>query len=304
MGRKLTLAGAGLLALRLPPQRLLLLLEPSELVAVPGATGRRAILRPSDKRIKDLPRSPEEQTGPCGILDGGVDPSARLRWTLPDPSTLGKRQQRRKKPKPVLEITLDEGLQAPLPRPRVDLLLALPRPQQLAKMLPYLAQLGLGRLIVCGASKVNAGYFDSSTLEHKKLRSKMAEGLAYSGDTALPEVTVHRDLQCLLAEGGELDRMLPRASSFRLLAHPDGEGTSLLDVPRPEVTGTELPRPLLAVGPECGWDEDEGELELLESAGFRKVTAGQRVLRCDVAAYALVALAKELLADWEEDLAP
>ena len=44
-----------------------------------------------------------------------------------------------------------------MPRPRVDLLLALPRPLQLARMLPAIAQLGVGTLVLTNAAKVEVG---------------------------------------------------------------------------------------------------------------------------------------------------
>jgi len=44
-------------------------------------------------------------------------------------------------------------------RPRVDLILALPRPQKLAKLLPIISCLGVRRLYIVGANKVESAYF-------------------------------------------------------------------------------------------------------------------------------------------------
>lgn len=43
--------------------------------------------------------------------------------------------------------------------PRVDLILALPRPQKLAKLLPIISCLGVRRLYLVGANKVETAYF-------------------------------------------------------------------------------------------------------------------------------------------------
>uniref|UniRef100_A0A7S1S4U9 Ribosomal RNA small subunit methyltransferase E methyltransferase domain-containing protein n=1 Tax=Alexandrium catenella TaxID=2925 RepID=A0A7S1S4U9_ALECA len=170
-------------------------------------------------------------------------------------------------------------------------------------MLPQIAQLGVGTLILCGAAKVDAHYFNSSVLVPETLRGHLAEGLACAGDTAVPRTAAVQELGALLQEGGELDRLVPRGEAVRLVAHPGGTNgsTELLNVPRPGGAGASRPwRVLLAVGPEAGWEEPE-ELALLEAAGFRCVTAGPRVLRSDVATSALLALAGELLLQWDAE---
>lgn len=43
--------------------------------------------------------------------------------------------------------------------PKVDLILALPRPQKLAKLLPIISCLGVRRLYIVGANKVEPAYF-------------------------------------------------------------------------------------------------------------------------------------------------
>ena len=48
------------------------------------------------------------------------------------------------------------------------------------------------------------------------------------------------------------------------------------------------PRPLLAIGPEGGWTDNE--VELLEAHGFRRFSLGPRILRTDTAAIALIAV--------------
>jgi 16S rRNA (uracil1498-N3)-methyltransferase len=45
--------------------------------------------------------------------------------------------------------------------------------------------------------------------------------------------------------------------------------------------------PLLAVGPEGGWTDDE--VGLLESKGFGRYSLGPRILRTDTATIALIA---------------
>ena len=46
-------------------------------------------------------------------------------------------------------------------------------------------------------------------------------------------------------------------------------------------------RPLLAVGPEGGWTDEE--VEMLEGRGFARYSLGPRILRTDTAVISLIA---------------
>lgn len=167
-------------------------------------------------------------------------------------------------------------------RPRVDLLLALPRPKVLKRLWAQLAALGVGRIYVTNAAKVERNYFDTHVLEPEFIREQLVEGLQQCGDTCLPRVSVHRRLKVLLEDelSGEEDTRL------RLIAHPVG-GPRMGDL----IPARDPARVLLAVGPEGGWTEFE--LALFEKQGFTMVSAGARILRSDTACIALLAVVHE-----------
>lgn len=178
-------------------------------------------------------------------------------------------------------------------RPRVDLLLAAPRPLQLERMLPMICQLGVERLIIINAAKVPKEYFGSHLLRMPHImRAKLMEGLTQSGITQLPRTSIVRRLKPFLED--EMDALFPRATCVRVMAHPPREGQpvplSLGDVPVPTGVDAKKVRVVLAVGPEGGWDEPY-ELDLLKEHGFIQISLGNRVLRSDVAVNALLALA-------------
>ena len=50
------------------------------------------------------------------------------------------------------------------PRPRVDLLLALPRPKVMRRLWPQVAALGVGQIILTNAERVERHYFDTHVL--------------------------------------------------------------------------------------------------------------------------------------------
>lgn len=183
-------------------------------------------------------------------------------------------------------VSLEE---APPPRPAVDLLLAVPRPKVLKRLFAPLASLGIGRLLLTGAERVERFYFDSHALTPELWRPRLLDGLAQVRDTRLPEVTVHRSLAHLLEEG-RLEVLSPEAE--RLVA--DVGASRPRDVPSPREVCSSLPagrRVLLAIGPEGGWTPPE--LEMLVSRRFRPVRVGDRSLRSDVACISLLTLAHD-----------
>ncbi len=173
----------------------------------------------------------------------------------------------------------------PPPRPRVDLLLAVPRPKVLKRLWAQLAAVGVGRVFLANAAKVERMYFDTHVLDPVFFRDRLLEGLEQAGDTGLPEVSVHRRLKVLIED----DLALLCPDHIRLVADPANRtriGDALRGV-------GERTRVLLAVGPEGGWTDHERAL--LARHGFAPVAAGARVLRTDTACIALLALVHDAL---------
>lgn len=174
---------------------------------------------------------------------------------------------------------------APPPRPRVDLLLAVPRPKVLRRLWSQLAAIGVGRIILTNAARVERHYFDSHVLEAGTYGPLLIEGLQQARDTWLPQVSIHRRFKVLVED--DLDALCP--SGTRLIAHP-GDGVSIGQSLR-HVGNAHV---LLAVGPEGGWVEFEREL--LINRGFQPVELGPRPLRSDTATIALLTLVHDALA--------
>ena len=163
----------------------------------------------------------------------------------------------------------------PAPAPWIDLVLAPPRPRVMKRLLPQLAALGVGRIVLIGARKVEKDFWGATLLKEEIYRPLLVEGLMQCGSTVLPELLVRRNFRRFLDE--ELDALFP--NSDRIVAHPcpDSSATSALNG-----------RPLLAIGPEGGWTDNE--VELLEVHGFRRFSLGPRILRTDTATISLVAV--------------
>lgn len=321
-----------------------LLVEKGELQ--PAGSGWRGVLPFRDPRIQRLAQQMRPQRARalvplpdisslwCGVIDCGACDNASLRWLWPDDPECGEdrsdaretrnRRRHARKPQPVAaEINLWQlDLAGAGARPRVDLLLASPRPRVLERLLPQVAQLGVGSVVVCGAAKVDPQYFQSRVLEPGSLRHSLANGLGQIRRTMMPRVFV-ADCDCssqgfeeFLTPGGALDEWLGQESGamddgvkatrgkpavLRLAAHPlHAEGGAALhfhELAEMAPPQTPFQRILLAVGPEAGWAEPQ-ELDVLSAAGFQCVSLGSRILKTDVAVGALLTLAGDLLHRW------
>jgi RsmE family RNA methyltransferase len=245
----------------------LLLLEPEELhpdgtVVVSGARARHLV---------DVLHVQPGQSVRVGMLDGGLGTATVLSH---DDNT----------------VALQCVLGAVPVRPGVDLLLALPRPKVMRRLWAQLAALGVGRILLTNAERVERNYFDTHVLGVNVYRPLLVEGLQQARDTRLPLVSIHRRLKVLVED--ELDTLCP--SGARLLAHPNSGATfSAALSEHPRRAPDSPPRVLLAVGPEGGWSDFE--LRLLGQHGFRLVGMGARTLRSDTACVALLALLHEAI---------
>jgi RsmE family RNA methyltransferase len=181
----------------------------------------------------------------------------------------------------VVRCELDDAAPA---RPTVDLLLALPRPKVLRRLWAQVAALGVGRVLLTNAARVERNYFDTHVLDGATFRPLLIEGLQQAGDTRLPRVSIHRQFRVLIED----DLGPAPGDERRLVAHPGASDSLLAAASRPP-----RGRVLLAIGPEGGWNAFE--LELLARHGFEMVGLGPRTLRTDTACVVLLGLLNEAL---------
>ena len=158
----------------------------------------------------------------------------------------------------------------PPPRPEVDLLLAMPRPKALKRILPAAASLGVDRIVLINAYRVEKSYFQSKVLAEPFVHRLLLEGLEQARDTRMPRVLVRDRLRPFVED--ELGDLFATAGQ-RLIAHPvpDPNGSE------PPTVGSEPT--VIAIGPEGGWVPFE--LELLKAHGFHPIVLGARTLRVE-----------------------
>ena len=177
-------------------------------------------------------------------------------------------------------VTLQCEFEANVPaRPRVDLLLALPRPKVMRRLWAQLAALGVGQIILSNAERVERQYFDTHVVAESCYQPLLIEGLQQAGDTRLPSVSIHRQFKVLVED--HLDTLF--GDGVRLVAD-HRTATPIASA----IGESPVARVLVAIGPEGGWNAYE--LGLLQAHGFQTVGLGPRTLRVDTACTALLAI--------------
>lgn len=167
-----------------------------------------------------------------------------------------------------LEYISANELQPPTPL-RACLILALPRPPVLRRVLVSATTLGFKDIHLIHAARVEKSYWQSPELEPEKLRSHLVLGLEQAVDIQLPTVHLHKRFKPFAED--VLPDLQRGKSSY--LADPSASR------PCPSLESDAVCN--LLIGPEGGWVPYE--LELLEEAGVELVRLGPRILRVEAA---------------------
>jgi RsmE family RNA methyltransferase len=170
-----------------------------------------------------------------------------------------------------LQVELDQPPPAKLP---LTLLLALPRPKMLKRVLQTVAAMGVPRLVLLNSYRVEKSFWQTPFLEPDAIREQLLLGLEQARDTLLPEVIVEKRFKPFVE-----DRLPAIATgTLGLVGHP-GDYPACPRAVEEAVT--------LAIGPEGGWIAYE--VEKLQEAGLAPVQLGERILRVETAVPALLA---------------
>ena len=170
-----------------------------------------------------------------------------------------------------LEVELSEEPPPVLP---ITLVLALPRPPVLRRVLITVASMGVKDIVLMGAQAVEKSYWQSHALKPEAIHDQLVLGLEQGVDTRLPRVRTQSRFRLFVED--ELPGIVGQGRLY--LAHPG---------PRPAFPDPGLKEAVLVVGPEAGWNEFE--LGRWEEAGATRLSLGARPLRVEAAVPALLA---------------
>ena len=149
----------------------------------------------------------------------------------------------------------------------LTLILALPRPPMLKRILFSSAQLGVKKIIILNFNRVEKSLWNSSSLKPQAITEQLVLGLEQAKDTLMPEVILKKGFRPFVED--ELPALIKGTTA--LAAHPDKKSMSLPTQMQVPVT--------LIIGPEGGIIDYE--IELLKAAGCQAIDLGPRILRTE-----------------------
>ena len=169
-----------------------------------------------------------------------------------------------------LEVELSDP---PPPASPITLVLALPRPPVLRRVLITVASMGVKEIVLMGAKAVEKSYWQSHALKEDAVQDQLLLGLEQGMDTRLPRVRTQPRFGRFVDD--ELSGLREGAPLY--IAHPDPR--VILPEQGPE-------KAVLVVGPEAGWTEDE--MDRWDGLGAKRLSLGARPLRVEAAVPALL----------------
>jgi RsmE family RNA methyltransferase len=164
-----------------------------------------------------------------------------------------------------LQVVLTQPPPAKLP---ITVVLALPRPKMLRRILRTIAEAGVRDLHLVNSYRVEKSYWQTPALEPDTIRDYLLQGLEQAQDTKLPAVTLHRRFKPFVED--EFPTLVAKRRA--LLAQPGKYPLAPAD------SGVDS---VLVIGPEGGFIPYE--VEKLMAAGCSAVSLGSRILRVETA---------------------
>ncbi|MEM8963964.1 MAG: RsmE family RNA methyltransferase [Acidobacteriota bacterium] len=238
---------------------------------VPGESERRQLIRLDDRRathLRKVLRVEPGRTLRIGVVGGG-------RGVATVVAIEGKTV--------VLDVDPSTLEHHPPPKPRLSLILALPRPAVLHRLLQLAATVQVEELILTNSWRVEKSFFGSPALEPEAIDRHLRLGAEQGMTTRLPEVRIENRFVDMLTA-----LVAPSSTELRLVAHPDSPSIETV------LTADHAPAShhRLAIGPEGGWIDRE--IESFAENGFTAVGIGPWILRVEAAVAAFVGITAAL----------
>jgi 16S rRNA (uracil1498-N3)-methyltransferase len=169
-----------------------------------------------------------------------------------------------------MAITLDMAPPKPLP---LTLVLAMPRPKMLKRILETVVSLGVKEIYLMNSWRVEKSFWKSPVLEIENLEKYFRLGLEQGKDTMMPSFYQKRYFAKFVKE----ELAILGKGSLCLTAHPKTSNICPTSVNK---------KTTLVIGPEGGFIEFE--VNTLEKAGFETVSIGERILKVETATTYLI----------------
>jgi len=169
-----------------------------------------------------------------------------------------------------IKIIPDQDPPDPLP---LTLVLALPRPKMLKRIIESVTSLGVKNIYLINSWRVEKSFWQSPVLNQDQLEKHMVLGLEQARDTVLPKIYQKRFFTSFVKE----ELPLIAKDSLCITAHPKASRICPSGINK-AIT--------LVIGPEGGFIDIE--IDTLEQAGFVSYHIGSRILRVETAVTYLI----------------
>ncbi len=207
------------------------------------------------KHLLSVNKVNEKDSLVCGLLNGKIGTAV-----------VEKRSES------FLEMTVELDQDPPESLP-LTLVLALPRPKMLKRIIETVTTLGVKHIYLINSWRVEKSFWQSPLLDMNALEKQMILGLEQSRDTMMPKIVQKRFFTKFVTE----ELPLISKNSTRITAHPKAGNICPISINK-ETT--------LVIGPEGGFIDIE--IETLEKQGFLSCHIGPRILKVETAVTFLI----------------
>ncbi|WP_188151712.1 16S rRNA (uracil(1498)-N(3))-methyltransferase [Teredinibacter waterburyi] len=175
-------------------------------------------------------------------------------------------------------VTLDQLMlnQAPPNILPLTLILALPRPQMIKRILQTVACMGVERICLIQSSRVEKSFWQSPAATDNAIREQLILGLEQGMATQLPSVEKYQRLRPFVEDA--LPELIQNKQGY--IAHPGKHYASCPSLPLSVAS-------VLAIGPEGGFSDKE--VNWFSNGGLQPIQIGSRILKVETAVTALLA---------------
>lgn len=146
----------------------------------------------------------------------------------------------------------------------LELLIAMPRPQTLKKVLELVGCFSIRKLTLVKTTKVEESYFKSSVLNAEQIKKHLLLGMQQGVKTMLPEIIIDKDFFSAVSSAEHETKIVMHNHNSIMMNQLALDKNS---------------KSLFAFGPEGGWTEQE--LEHFTKHGFKTVSLSNAVLRVE-----------------------
>lgn len=163
----------------------------------------------------------------------------------------------------------------PTPLYPINLILGIPRPIQLKRILKDVATMGVASIHLIGTVLGEKSYINSSLIEKQNIQKYLIEGASQSGSSLVPPYHIYHSLRHFLES-----KNAPKEEDVKLLFDiKDGIECN-------KQSTLKLNSIWCAIGSERGWVEEERAL--FYTSNFVPIQLGKRILRTETATIAIL----------------